>query len=310
MRNDSISLLPIPYQFSLAVESIRAAGFDVLYHWETGTDVTNYFLPFCRLAPVQFVSFGNSETSGIAAIDYFITSSMLEPALAAEHYTEKLLPLNGLLSCHSRVSLSGNCRDRESFGYASDQHLYVCAQKLQKIHPEFDHIIAGILRRDSRGVVVIVEDEYQTAGESLRRRFRSSMPDVADRVIFQSRLEFSDYLNLLAIADVLLDPLHYGGGMTMYDALSLDRPVVTLPGQFARGRYALGFYRKMEMTALIADSPENYVEIAVRLVTESDFRVTVEADIRERSPIIFDDGSIVAEHQQLFENLLTQAQVE
>jgi predicted O-linked N-acetylglucosamine transferase (SPINDLY family) len=130
---------------------------------------------------------------------------------------------------------------------------------------------------------------------------------VAGRVLFAPRLEFSDYLSLLVAADVLLDPIHYGGGLTMHDALSLNRPVVTLPGEFARGRYAAGLYEKMEVTTLVADSPQHYAELAVQLANEPDLRQSIETTLRERSSQLFEDSTVVAQYQQLFERLVVQA---
>jgi predicted O-linked N-acetylglucosamine transferase (SPINDLY family) len=307
LKNEMIELLPIPYQFPQVVEAVRAARFDVLYHWETGTDVTNYFLPFCRLAPVQCTSCGNSGTSGIAQIDYFLSSHLYEPNGADDQYTEALLLIDGPCSVQRRVSLPSDSKCREDFGYTADQHIYLCAQKPQKIHPDFDPILTNILRRDCRGVLVLVEDEYRVAAELLRRRFQSSMADVAERIVFETRLEFSDYLGLLAAADVLLDPPHYGGGMTLYDTLSLNKPVVTLPMQSARSRYALGFYKQMGVSAPVASSPEEYVDIAVRLATETDFRHAVEGEIGRASPVVFEDNNVVAEYEQIFERLVTEA---
>ena len=307
LNEAKVDLLSLPYDFNSAVERLKAARFDVLYHWETGTDVTNYFLPFCRLAPIQCASMGNPETSGIPAIDYFISSQLYEPHNGSEHYTEELLTLEGIGSFQSQTTLPTSIRTRESFGLPAHHHLYVCAQKLQKLHPDFDVILAEILRRDSRGVVVLVADEFQTAAKELHRRFKAVMPDVADRVLFAPRLEFPDYLSLLAAADVLLDPIHYGGGLTMHDALSLNRPVVTLPGEFARGRYANGLYEKMEVTTLVADSPQHYAEIAVQLANEPEFRHSTETALRERSPQLFEDNTVVDEYQHLFERLVAEA---
>ena len=215
--------------------------------------------------------------------------------------------MSGLGSCQSRVSLPSVQRNREDFGYSSQQHLYVCAQKPQKIHPDFDHILADILRRDSRGVVVLVEDEYQTAGNNLRRRIRSSMPDVADRVTFAPRLEFSDYLCLLNVADVLLDPLHYGGGMTLYDWASYNKPLVTWPSELLRGRYAVGFYSKMQLSSCIAQTLDEYVDIAVAIGTDALYRSGIEAEIRAASDVIFEDAAIVEEHKRVFEWLIEKS---
>ena len=53
IRHPDVSLVAFPDRFPAAVERIRAAGCDLLYHLEVGTDILNYFLPFARPAPVQ-----------------------------------------------------------------------------------------------------------------------------------------------------------------------------------------------------------------------------------------------------------------
>ena len=41
-----------------------------------GTDIMNYFLPFLPLAPVQTIGSGMHGTTGIANIDYGISSQL------------------------------------------------------------------------------------------------------------------------------------------------------------------------------------------------------------------------------------------
>ena len=65
----SIQLLPVPGQFDQIGKTVGKARFDVLCHWETGSDSINYFLPYFRLAPVQCNLFGLQVTSGIPQMD-------------------------------------------------------------------------------------------------------------------------------------------------------------------------------------------------------------------------------------------------
>ena len=105
IRNQAIRLLPAPTRFDPLVETIRDERCDVLYHWEIGTDNTNYFLPFCRLAPVQCTSWGVEVTSGIPEVDYYLSSELVEPEDAQDHYTEKLVLGRTLLTYARRLSL-------------------------------------------------------------------------------------------------------------------------------------------------------------------------------------------------------------
>jgi hypothetical protein len=80
-------------RFDLAVEQLRAAAFDALYFWEVGTDATNYFLPFCRLAPLQVTGWGWPETSGAPELDCHVSSAALAPPGAERLFTEPLARL-------------------------------------------------------------------------------------------------------------------------------------------------------------------------------------------------------------------------
>ena len=68
---------------------------------------------------------------------------------------------------------------------------------------------------------------------------------------------------------MILDPLHFGGGHTSYEALAVGSPVVTLPGEFLRSRITQALYRKMGFTELIVGSPDEFIQTAVRLGTDS-----------------------------------------
>ncbi len=83
-----VEIIGFPERFDHVVSVIQNAAVDVLYYWEIGTDTTNYFLPFLRLAPVQCTSWGIQITSGISEVDYYLSSNLVEPDNAQDHYTE------------------------------------------------------------------------------------------------------------------------------------------------------------------------------------------------------------------------------
>ena len=295
---EGLDLLAIPERLDRAVELIQDHRFDLLYFWEIGTDPTNYFLPFFRLAPVQCTSWGVPGTSGISEVDYYLSSDLIEAPGADAHYTEHLYRAETLLAYESRMTLPDSPKRRSDFDFPADRNVYLCPQQLGKIHPDFDPILGGILRRDERGMVALVEDFHRYAGECLRERLARTIPDVARRIVFLPRQTLSDYMCLVAAADVLLDSLHYGGGITAYDAFSFDQPMVTLPTQYRRGRYALGCYRKMGIMDCVAATAEEYVDIAVRLGTDREYRESIRARIRLAAGVLFEDLESVREFER------------
>src|SRR5688572_3013500 len=156
-----LTCVPISRDFHQAADAIRAAHCAVLYFWEIGTDATNYFLPFLQLAPVQCSSWGVQVTSGIPRVRYYLGSELVEPENAAEHYSEELVLSPSLLTYQIPPQLPSPSKLRSDFGFTTRQRLYVCAQQLGKFHPDFDQLIAEILRRDGDGYFVTVSDKYR-----------------------------------------------------------------------------------------------------------------------------------------------------
>jgi len=304
---DAVGVLTVPEAFDRMLETIRAARFDLLYYWEVGTDSTNYFLPFFRLAPVQCTSWGIQVTSGIPAMDYYLSSELVEPEDAGEHYSETLVPARTLLTYQERLSPPDPRNARDGFGFAAGQHVYLCAQHLGKFHPDFDPVLAAILRQDAAGVIVTTRDQHGYDAQKLQSRFAETIPEVADRIVFLPRQAHPDYLRLVAAADVLLDPPYFGGVNTTYDGFSLGKAIVTVPSAFHRGRYTFGCYRKMGVTDCVASDLDRYVEIAVALGTDAGHRAAVERRIRAAGDALFEDIEAVREHERIFQELVEKA---
>ncbi|HUT11295.1 MAG TPA: tetratricopeptide repeat protein [Thermoguttaceae bacterium] len=307
IRRESIRFLAMPERFDRIVETIREARFDLLYHWEVGTDAVNYFLPFCRLAAIQCTSAGIPATSGIPAMDYYLSHELWESDRSDQYYTETLVRTRTNLAYPHRVALPDSPKKRENFGFSAKEHLYLCAQRIEKFHPDFDTVLAGIVRRDSAARVVIVEDELGYAAAALRRRFEATIPDALDRIVFLPCQPFSDYLGLVAASDVLLDTMHYNGGTTTYQGFALGKPIVTLPTRLHAGRTVYACYRRMGITDCIAEDPEDYVEIAVRLGADADYRASVSGQIRAAGCLLFEDERAVRELEEIFLKLIAEA---
>ncbi|MFM2096008.1 MAG: hypothetical protein RIS70_3132 [Planctomycetota bacterium] len=302
------------------IEQLLEAACDVLCYFEIGTDATNYFLPQLRLARIQCTTWGVQVTSGIKNVDYYLSSRLVEADHAATHYSESLLLAETLLTYQlpdaadrfRRQTATANAAEsveaaRERWGLTSREHVYVCAQHLGKFHPGFDKVLGGILRRDEQAVLLITKDRSGQSSDRLLQRFTQTLPDVVSRIRFLPRLDAVDYYRLLAVADVLLDPPHFGGVNSTYDGLLLGKPIVTRPTDFHRGRYTTGCYARMTMTECITNSEEAYVEKAVRLGVDADYRRAVAERIVERREPLFQDRQAVQEFVRLFAFMIAQA---
>ncbi|MGE0758156.1 MAG: tetratricopeptide repeat protein [Pirellulaceae bacterium] len=299
-------IVGIPEQAQRVLPAIRDQRFDLLYYFEIGTDARNYFLPYFRLAPVQVTSWGIQVTSGIPEVDYYLSSGLVEGPAADSHYSETLIRARTILSYQTPIPAEGSGKTREGFGFSPHDNLYLCAQHLGKFHPDFDEVLAAILRRDPRGKIVGTEDKYGFGARVLRERWQRTMPDVASRVVLLPRLSQPDYTSLLAAGDVMLDPIHFGGVSTTYDGLSLDKPIVTLPSAFHRGRYTAGCLQRLGVTHSIARDQDNYVQIAVSLGRDRSLSRQISSVIHENRHQLFEDHEAVSEHERIFRDLVAR----
>ncbi len=298
LRNPAIRYLNLPLSFDQTVATLRAAEVDLLYLWEVGTDATNYFLPFLRIAPVQITGWGWPETSGAPEIDAHLTSEALAPPGVEASFTERLVRLPDLAPCFPRVPIPEHPYAPTYFGLPDGAHLYVCAQSLRKMHPNFDAIVGDILRRDKKGVAVFVAETHARLGELLQERWAKTLPDVLDRIVLLPRMGHEEYFHLLAAADVVLDPLYFGGAVTMYDAFGVGTPVVTLPTDQPRSRHAAALAELAGVAeACVAATAAGYVDRAVRLGSDESLREGISNAIRAGAGRIFEQPAAVEQLQ-------------
>ena len=89
---------------------------DVLVYPEVCEHSIVYWLSFSRLAPVQVASIGHCGTSGVPTIDYYISSKLYEPVNAQQHYSEKLVMLDGMVSYYKQLVYPAPTHTRKSLG--------------------------------------------------------------------------------------------------------------------------------------------------------------------------------------------------
>jgi predicted O-linked N-acetylglucosamine transferase (SPINDLY family) len=293
-------VVTLPTRLDAARKLIAARELDVLFYTDIGMDPFTYFLAFARLAPVQCTTWGHPVTSGIPTMDYFLSNVHLETPDSNAIYTETLVRMRRINSYYFLPQLVGQVKPRSAFGLEEGSHLYVCPQTLYKLHPDFDSILGAILRSDPLGCLVFIKGTHEYWQRTLTQRFRRSFPDVADRVGFLPYLSGDDFLHLQAIADVLLDPIHFGGGNTSYEAFAVGTPIVTLAGPFLRSRITYACYQQMGITDCIARDPEDYVRIALRLAMDPAARADVSTRILAAHPSLYEDEGAVRELEQFF----------
>ena len=235
-------------------------------------------------------------------MDYFVSTEHYEIEMGDEHYSEKLFRMRNVASCayYYRPELPDVMQSRSFFGLQENENLYICPQALFKFHPDFDEFLAEVLRGDPQGRLILIEGKHPYWGERLRARFSKSMSDVMSQVTFLPPQPPSQFINLIGVTDVMLDTIYFNGQNTTHEGFSAGVPVVTMPGNLMRSRHTLSFYKQMGFMDCVAKDKNEYVEIAVRLGTQSDYRASIQRRLLEHREIIWQEEQVVREFERFF----------
>lgn len=259
-------------------ETISSYELDVLIYSEIGMQVQPYVLGFARLARVQSTYVGHPVTSGLPQIDHFVSYDLMEPADAADHYSETLVRLPRLPPLLTSPAINQG-PDRAFFGLPEDAHLYYFPHNAHKIHPKVDGLLARILEADPKGILVAAmlgkEDDVRTVSDRLTRAIGDK-----SRIMWHPFLPVDVLHTLLQSVDVLLDLPHFATGTTAFYTARAGCPLVTYPGRFAQGRVGLALYRTLGITEGMANTDDEYVERAVALASAPDRNVQLREKIR------------------------------
>jgi predicted O-linked N-acetylglucosamine transferase (SPINDLY family) len=133
--------------------------------------------------------------------------------------------------------------------------------------------------------------------ENLRRRleavFARNGLDFDDFVTFVPWQHAPEFYGWLQRADVFLDTIGFSGYNTAMQAVESGLPIVTREGRFLRGRLASGILKRMGLSDLVAQTEEDYVALAVRLVRDAGYRKQVSERIETSRPVLFDDVAVI-----------------
>ncbi len=215
-----------------------------------------------RPAPVQISGLGSLCTTGLEAVDYFITDDIVDPpGIHDEHYTEKLL----YLPC--QFSYAGRNDVPESKGTPAMQRGFVqlgCFQEYTKINDEMLAVWREILHKlpDARLLLKSIPFEIADIRQAATKRLtEAGLP--MERVILEAGDE--QYMERYLDVDIILDTYPYTGGRTTLDAIYMGCPVVSLYGERRNTRFGYSILHSIGMDELAVSSTKQYIDSVVAL---------------------------------------------
>ncbi len=215
-----------------------------------------------RAAPVQIKWVGaQSHTSGIAAMDWFITDRWESPPDAEAQHTEKLLRMPDGYCCYSPPPYAPDVSPLPAI--ANGFVTFGCFNNLAKITPDVIATWARILSRVTGSRLLLKAHQFADPdiAAAVHARFAALGVDPA-RVELRGASPHRALLEQYADVDIALDPFPYTGGLTTCEALWMGVPVVTRPGDYFATRHSTSHLCNVGLGDWVAADIDAYVELA------------------------------------------------
>jgi protein O-GlcNAc transferase len=291
-----------------AAQLIREDQIDILVDL-TMHMANNHMLLFARKpAPIQVTYLAYCSTTGLETMDYRLTDPHLDPpAMNDEFYTEESIRLPETYWCYYPLEDQGPeigplpAMMRREVTFGSQNNFCKVSVGALDVWIKLLHAIPK-----SRLILHAHDGSHrQRVRDLLLRRGID-----ADRLEFVGRVPLLDYLNLYQTIDLALDPFPYNGGTTTCDALWMGVPVVTLAAPTAVGRGGVSVLRNVGLPELIAQTPQQYLQIATDLANDPPRLAELRRTLRPRmrlSPLMNAPrfaAAVEAEYQKMWRNFI------
>jgi protein O-GlcNAc transferase len=221
-----------------------------------------------RPAPLQVSFLGFPGTTGAGFFDYIIVDRTVVPKEHEPYYSEKLVYLPHCYQVNDgSQAIASQPSSKAEQGLPEDGFVFCAFHQSFKIDPIMFRSWMNILS-NVPGSVLWLMKYNRDAIDNLRMAAEASGID-PPRLVFASRQPKARHLERHRLADLMLDTRIYNGHTTTSDALWAGVPVVAMIGSHFASRVSASILTTIGMPELIARTPEEYEELAVRLATDA-----------------------------------------
>ena len=262
-----------------------------------GHTAGNRLLVFARKpAPIQVSYCGYPDTTGLATMDYRFTDAYADPPGTTEQFhSEQLVRLPRCFLCYAPPA------DGPEVGpvpaAAGGRITFGSFNSISKLSDATVAMWSAVLSAVPNSRLMIKSQGLAgaPARQQVLERF-AARGIAADRLELHGRIASpAGHLELYHQIDIALDTYPYHGTTTSCEAMWMGVPVVTLAGKTHASRVGVSLLSNVGLEQLIAQTPEQYVQIAADLAKDLAALSVLRSALRSRlaaSPLL--DGSGLA----------------
>ncbi|MBR5163543.1 MAG: hypothetical protein IKW79_05935, partial [Schwartzia sp.] len=250
-----------------AARLIREDGIDILVDLTGHTERNGLPILAYRPAPIQISGVGYPATTGIPAVDYFLTDMHTAPKGADRFFTEKLIRLSESHICFDAPKAAPEfptAAPSEEAGYLT----FGVLARWEKVTDEAMRAWAEILRRMPEARLLVQDGVFadEARREDAAARMEAAGIDTA-RVDFEA-WSAEKYLSAYERVDIALDTYPRTGRRATCEALYMGIPVVTMSGKNPSSRLGASILANAGLADLCAADWASYAKKATRLAKE------------------------------------------
>ena len=232
-------------------------------------------------APIQMMAIGYVSSTGLDAVDYFLSDEYCAPP--ADRFTEKIIRLPDCHLCYAPVNPPPDIKniERDHIVFGSFNNF---AKVSDRVLETWKKILDGV---EGARLIIKAKTCSIPSGRAIVERRLSDVGIDPARV--ELRAFSPDWLEQYSDVDIALDTFPYNGGLTTCEALYMGVPVIALAGETHGDRIAASILHSARSDELIASTEDEYITKAVALANDLDrlknYRAMLRPSIR-KSPLM------------------------
>ncbi|MGT0247593.1 tetratricopeptide repeat protein [Burkholderia pyrrocinia] len=260
-------------------DTIRRDRIDILVDL-SGHTGRNRLPAFARKpAPVQASWIGYPGTTGLSAIDYFLSDRFFSPpGMLDSQFVEKLVRLPAI----APFSPPSNCPPVNVLPALHTGHVtYGSFNRLNKLRPDVIALWARVLRADPHARMVIGAIGHDQDQRTFVDWFSAEGID-PQRLTFRPRDRTAVYLQQHHQVDICLDTFPYSGSTTTLNALWMGVPTITISGRKLPSRGSEAWLSHLGLEQFITNDADEFVDRSLALSKDLNRLGALRASMRER----------------------------
>jgi predicted O-linked N-acetylglucosamine transferase (SPINDLY family) len=270
----------LPQQLPDQVSAVRKMNMDIIIFGTNMTAVTNgvCLLAQHRLSPIQLTTYCSPNSTGFAHIDGYITGTLMRTPSMQEHFTEKMIYIDGTPGCldyTKEPDISKSNTKSSPKNASSTDVLFANAASCFKITPNNIAAWVNILKNTENSKFLLFPFNPNWSSIFPAIQFKNIIKSICDknnvdfeRFIFNNPLPSRhDIKTALSMSHIYLDTFPFSGSISVIDPLELGIPVITRDGNTHRSNMASALLRQIDLVDLVTNDTASYISKATELAT-------------------------------------------